>query len=100
MLIVAGHIATAPGHRDAFIDAIQQMIPPSLAEPGCREYVFTPDPNDETKVRVFEMWDDQDALDAHFASDHMKAWQADRGEIEVTGAEVNKYEVTDMGPLR
>ena len=62
MLIIAGSITTEDGHRDAFLTAVKPMVAATHTEPGCREYVFSPDPDDDNRLLVFEMWDDQDAL--------------------------------------
>ena len=100
MLIVAGTFTTAPGTRSTFLEAVRPMVEATLAEPGCREYAFTPDPNDDDRVLLFEIWDDQDALDSHFASDHMAAWQAKKDELDITGADVKKYTIDSVGPVR
>ena len=37
-----------------------------VEEAGCRDYCFAPDPAVPTRVQVYELWDDGDALAAHF----------------------------------
>lgn len=100
MLIVAGSITTAPGGRDAFMAAVAPMVAATRREPGCREYVFSPDPGDDTRILLYELWDDQEALDGHFASDHMARWQHDRRALDVVAADIKKYTVADVGPVR
>ena len=63
MLIVAGSIVTEPGGREPFLNAVQPMVAATLEESGCHEYAFTPDPNDDNRVLLYELWDDQTALD-------------------------------------
>ena len=99
MLIVAGQFRTAPGTRQDFIDAVRPMVAATLEEPGCREYAFTPDPDDDDRLMLFELWDDQAALDAHFASDHMAQWQQRKERLDVTNAEVKKYTISSVGPV-
>ncbi|NND76445.1 MAG: antibiotic biosynthesis monooxygenase [Ilumatobacter sp.] len=100
MLIVAGSITTEPDGRQVFLDAVQPMVAATNTEPGCREYAFTPDPDDETRVLLYELWDDQDALDGHFASEHMATWQAASATLPVLGADIKKYTISDVGPVR
>ncbi len=100
MLIVAGSIITEDGGREVFLDAVQSMVSATLDEPGCREYAFTPDPRDPNLVRLFELWDDQEALDGHFASEHMAKWQADRVGLPVVGSDTKKYTISEVGPVR
>ena len=80
MLIIAGTLTVDAAQRQAMLDSVAPMVrSESRAEAGCHEYVFTADPHDPSLVRLFEMWESQDALDAHFASDHMAAWHATSG---------------------
>jgi quinol monooxygenase YgiN len=100
MLIIAGSIRTEPGHRDAFLTAVKPMVAATHTEDGNREYVFSPDPDDEDRILLFELWDDQAALDAHFASEHMASFQASMTGIAVAGMEVQKYTISAVGPVR
>lgn len=88
-----------PGARQSFLDAVAPMVAASVSEPGCRTYAFTPDPDDADLIRLFELWDDDEALAAHFASDHMAAWQARRSNLSIATASLSKYTVTDARPL-
>lgn len=99
MLIVAGTIIAEPGGRDAFLAAVQPMVRTTLTEPGCREYTFSADPNDDTRIMLYELWDDQPALDAHFASDHMAAWQETRKGLALVGADIKKYDIASVEAL-
>ena len=35
-------------------------------EAGCHAYCFAPDPVVPTRIQVYELWEDSDALAAHF----------------------------------
>ena len=99
MLIVAGTIHTEQGGREPFLSAVQAMVSATLDEAGCQEYAFTPDPNDDNRVMLYELWDDQAALDAHFASEHMAAWQETRKGLALTGASIKKYLISSVENL-
>ena len=60
---------------------------------------FGPDPDDPGLVHLYELWDDQAALDAHFASDHMAAWQARSADLPIRGRDITKYLVSGTGTL-
>ena len=100
MLIIAGTVTVDPAERDRVLDAVAPMVAASRAEDGCHEYVFTPDPHDPAQVRLFELWESQGALDAHFASAHMAEWQALAADLPITGRDILKYQVSDVGPVR
>ena len=99
MLIVAGEFRMQPGTRDRFFEAVAPMVEATLTEPGCLSYAFTPDPNDDDVVRLWELWDDEEALAGHFASEHMAAWRQRAADLPVVGRDVNKYTVSDVTPL-
>ena len=99
MLIVAGTIVAQQGGRAAFLEAVQPMVAATLNETGCQEYVFSPDPNDDNRIMLYELWDDQASLDAHFASDHMAAWQETRKGLALAGSNINKYMIDSVAAL-
>lgn len=99
MLIVAGSITAEPGGRDAFLTAVQPMVSATLEESGCHEYAFTPDPNDDSRVLLYELWDNQASLDSHFASAHMAAWQVTRKGLALTGSSIKKYNISSVEEL-
>jgi len=99
MLIVAGEIRMQSGTRDTFFESVAPMVEATLLEPGCRAYAFTPDPVDDTLIRLWELWDDEEALASHFDSAHMAEWQARARELAVTDRDINKYTVADVTRL-
>jgi quinol monooxygenase YgiN len=99
MLIIAGEFRMEPGTRDLFFEAVAPMVAATLEEPGCRAYAFTPDLDDGDLIRLWELWDDEDALAGHFASTHMAEWRARSDDLPVTSREINKYTVSGVTPL-
>jgi len=99
MLIVAGSIIAEPGGRAPFLTAVQPMVSATLNEAGCREYAFTPDPNDDNRIMLYELWDNQESLDAHFASAHMAAWQEVRKDLALQSASIKKYNISTVEEL-
>ncbi len=100
MLIVAGTITIDPDQRDRMLEAVKPMVSATLEEPGCRAYAFTPDPNDPGLVRLYELWDDEEALSSHFESSHMATWQAASADLAITSRDIAKYTISDVGPVR
>ncbi len=99
MLIVAGTMEVEPDHRDRMLEAVAPMVSATRAEPGCRAYVFSPDPDDPAMVHLYELWDDQAALDDHFASDHMAAWRAASADLPIRRRDIAKYVISEVGTL-
>lgn len=67
MVIVAGTIDVAPGERDRYLDSRMASMFSARAEPGCLEFVRSPDPVEPDRIRLFELWESEEALDAHLA---------------------------------
>jgi quinol monooxygenase YgiN len=100
VLIVAGEIEIDPARREDAIAAAREMMDATRREPGCTAYVFSADLADPGRFRIFEEWESQAALDAHFAAPHMAAFQGRIGALGVRGMRIQKYEVARAGPLR
>ncbi|MCP4842614.1 MAG: antibiotic biosynthesis monooxygenase [Halieaceae bacterium] len=87
MIIVAAQLTFSDEtSRD---HAVKKSTPVQLAtredEPGCLAYCFSADPCDPLSIQVYELWNDSDALVAHF--DHpnyheMLAVMSDAGVLE------------------
>lgn len=75
------------------------MVEATLQEPGCEQYAFTADPYDASLIRLYELWDSQESLDGHFASDHMAEWRKVSANLPSTGADIKKYTISAVGPL-
>ena len=75
------------------------MLAASRAEDGCLTYSYAVDVQDPGLVRVFEIWRDQTALDAHFQAPHMATWRAAGVEFGVSDRQLSLYEVAFERPL-
>lgn len=74
---------------------MRAMIDASRAEAGCLEYVYAEDLFVPGLIHVKERWTDQTALDAHFASAHIKAWRATWEELGIGARNLKVYEVSE-----
>lgn len=99
MIIIAGTITIDPAKVDTAMAAAQKVMAGTRTEEGNLEYTFTVDAVTPGVLRVFELWEDQGAIDAHFATPHMAEFMGAMGEFGVTGTDVTKYEVASSAPL-
>ncbi len=75
MLIVAGTFTLqSPGERDRFLEATSELTRGSAAEAACVRYTFSADPLNENVVNLFEIWESENSLQAHFEEDHYRAF--------------------------
>ena len=100
MLVVAGRVRIDPSKREAARAAAQKVMAATREEPGCISYTFSADLDDASLFHVFEEWESQEALDAHFQTPHMAEFQAELGAMGVPEMRVQKYVVASVGPLR
>jgi quinol monooxygenase YgiN len=70
-----------------------EMLTASRAEDGCIVYSYGFDVAEPGLIRVFEIWRDQAALDAHFKTEHMARWRAAGAQFGVSDRRISVYEV-------
>ncbi|MGH0030117.1 MAG: putative quinol monooxygenase [Myxococcota bacterium] len=99
MLVIAGTISIDPAKREEAIQAAIEMMEETRKEPGCISYTFSADLSEPGDFRIFEEWESQQALDAHFEAPHMAKFQGQMGGFGVRGMKVQRYEVASVGPL-
>ena len=92
MLVVIGHFRIPLEHAAGATLAMAKVIAASRAEPGCLAYSYAEDVLEPGLFRVSEAWESREALRAHFAMDHMRAWQEERAGFGMSGRRVVAYE--------
>lgn len=84
MIHVIATIELAPGRREDFLTAFQELVPDVRAEVGCLEYgpaidlpsaVADQPPPRENVVTVIEKWESVDALRTHLEAPHMQRYR-------------------------
>lgn len=73
MLIQLVQIEVIPGQRDAFIDAFRLNWQGAQAEAGNIRFDLLCDPENENSFSVYEIFEDEAALDVHRGTDHYRA---------------------------
>jgi quinol monooxygenase YgiN len=72
-IAVIAKIPCQPGTRDQVAAGLQPMLDHTESESGTLRYVLLADTTDADTLWMYELYEDQAALDAHGASDAMKA---------------------------
>lgn len=100
-VIVAGWMDYAPGDRDTMLEHLVELGHRTRAEePGCLDYAMTADPTDERRIRVYERWASQQALDEHFTTPHIKDFRTAVAELTRVGVSLDAFGVTAARPMR
>lgn len=99
MLTIAGILKLDPAKAEEAKRAMQEMMAETRKEAGCNAYVFSADLDEAGVFRIFEEWESDAALQAHFAAPHIKAFQAKAAAFGVSELTVHRYEVSSKKPL-
>jgi quinol monooxygenase YgiN len=59
---------------DKYVALAKENATVSIKDPGCREFNIAISPKNPNHVYIFEVWENAAALDAHRATDHLKAY--------------------------
>jgi quinol monooxygenase YgiN len=65
-----------PAEIDKFMTVIKELGAATVNEPGCRQFSIAISKKDPNHVVLFEAWDNAAALDAFFATDRFKKYNA------------------------
>jgi quinol monooxygenase YgiN len=69
---VAARWVAQQGEEEEVLRCLRELAPQSRAEAGCRFYQANRDPDDARVFFLYEIYDDREAADAHWSSDHFK----------------------------
>lgn len=98
-VIVAGTVRVPPENAEGLRPHQDAMLAASRAEDGCITYAYAIDVQDPGLIRVFEVWRDQAAIDAHFKAPHMATWRAACAELGVFDRKLSLYDVASERAL-
>ena len=97
MWIVAGLFEVEEGRREQLLEERKAAMVTSRSETGCLQYCFSADPIDPTKMLLFEMWENSEALEAHLARNRASTTRPSNEGI--VHREIKRYEVSGALPL-
>ena len=77
MIVMHATMPVDPDSREAALELARDLAEASRAEDGVVDYRVATDAEDPNVVRVFEQYEDADAVDAHMSSDHFESFQTE-----------------------
>ncbi|MGH8669098.1 MAG: putative quinol monooxygenase [Burkholderiales bacterium] len=77
MFVLQVSIRIKPEHADAWIAKALDNARASRKEPGCQQFDVLVDPNERTRVMLYEVYDDESAFEAHQQTPHFKKYLAE-----------------------
>jgi quinol monooxygenase YgiN len=98
-IIIAGTVHVKPKARERAIEAGIAVAAATRSEQGCIDYRFYADLENPTLFFVFEVWETEAALTAHFQTDHLKAFQAMLPEFIDGEMNIQRYDIQNTSRL-
>ncbi|MPY61238.1 putative quinol monooxygenase [Streptomyces spongiae] len=100
-VIVAGWMDYDPKDRDRMLEHLVVLGHLTRQEePGCLDYAMTADPGSEQRIRVYERWASEQALDEHFTTQHIKDFRAAVAGLTRVGVSLRAYTVASSRAMR
>ena len=98
-IVISAQIDLDPGQRAIALTSAKPHIDAALAQDGCIHYDWSADGNNPARVNVFEEWESEEALAAHFAGQAYAGMRDHIGQFGLTNAVSKKYRVDAEGPV-
>jgi quinol monooxygenase YgiN len=100
MIVIAGSVTVKPDQRSQAVRAAIEMQTKTRTEAGCLSYRFSSDLEDPNRFFIFEEWQSEEQLAAHFQSDHMRVFREKLPTLLAAGAStVKRYAVDSVAPM-
>ena len=96
MIIISGTVRIKPEMRETAVSTALTLSAASEAEAGCMMYRFYSDLRDPNTFFLYEEWETEEALAAHFSMPHMIAFQAELPRLLAAEPIIKRY---DAKPL-
>jgi len=77
MFVLQVNLRIKPENVDAFMKKALENAREARKEPGCRQFDVLVDPKDSTKVMLYEVYNDEQAFEAHQQTPHFKKYVAE-----------------------
>ena len=99
MIVVVGRVRTDAQRREQLIEIGQRVARASRVEPGCLAYSMYEDTEVENSFVFVEEWQDDAALQSHFATAHIAEFMGSIRDAIVAPPEVSFHEVASTRDL-
>jgi quinol monooxygenase YgiN len=99
MIVLNASIPIDPDSRETAVEAASELAQRSREEDGVIDYRVALDIEDDATLRVFEQYEDEDALNAHMNSDHYGSFESQVPEFAAGAPELYRFDVSEKTQL-
>lgn len=96
MIVLHATFPIDPEHREDALNLADHLVEESNREDGVVDYRAAVDVQDENRIRFFEQYEDEAAVEAHEDSDHFQRFEEALPELLAGEPEVLRFEVSDV----
>lgn len=101
MIAIIGYIDVDPEVRDELVRSTADLqAATERGEPGCLTYSICADPALDGRIRITELWESTEALDAHFEHPNFRATGTALRVVTPVGGSVSKYRIVASDGVR
>jgi quinol monooxygenase YgiN len=75
-MVSAVDLEIAPAQLDKFLEALRENGASTIKEPHCRQYDILQLISEPNQIHIYELYENEAAVQAHRASDHFKKYRA------------------------
>jgi len=77
MFVLVVSLRIKPENVERFMKQVLENARAARKEPGCRQFDVLVDPQDKSKVMLYEIYNDEKAFEAHQQTPHFKKYLAE-----------------------
>ena len=93
MIVVTGHLTIDPTQRASVEAAIAAVVAPTRAEDGNVDYRYGADLGEPDRINITELWESEEAMEAHMATQHLADFMAAVGPAISGSVEIVRHDV-------
>ena len=83
----------------AAAELMRVMMNETAKEQGCHHYAYSRDLETPDRFQLSELWENGEALAAHFRAEHMATYRAGMSKLRVKQRTVRRYEASNAQDL-
>jgi quinol monooxygenase YgiN len=99
MIVLNATIPVDPDSREQAIEAATELAQASREEDGVIDYRVAADLEDENVIRIFEQYEDGEAVNAHMESDHFLEFQGQVPGFAGGQVELHRFDVSEKSQM-
>ena len=97
--MIIGQLDLHPEDASAAAELMTVMMNETIKENGCHHYAYARDLSTPNRFQLSELWENDEALAAHFRADHMATYRGGMSKLRVERRTVRRYDVANAKDL-